>query len=326
MPPARPAPVALGVWPTPVEPAPRLATAVGLRPDDLRLKRDDLTGLGAGGNKVRKLEHLCGRALADGATVLVTTGAAQSNHARLTAAAAARLGLDAVLVLHGSPGDARGNLLLDELLGARIVWAGDVDQDGLDRAAADVAGELRRDGAVPAVLPYGGSDAVGARGYVAAGRELARQVPDAVHVVAAVGSGGTMAGLVGALGVGAVLGVDTGATTDGRDRVAGLLRGLLADDPDLAAAADDPAGLRLRDDQIGDGYATLAPGARRALAVAARTSGLVLDPIYTARALAGLIAAVADGDVRPGERTVLLHSGGVPGLFAHAADALLAQG
>jgi D-cysteine desulfhydrase len=326
MPPARPAPVALGVWPTPVEPAPRLATAVGLDPDDLWVKRDDLTGLGAGGNKVRKLEHLCGRALEDGATVLVTTGAAQSNHARLTAAAAARLGLDVVLVLHGAPGDARGNLLLDELLGARIVWAGDVDQDGLDRAARDAADELRESGAVPAVLPYGGSDAVGARGYVTAGEELVRQVPGAVHVVAAVGSGGTMAGLVAALGTRTVLGVDTGATTDAGVRVRRLLAGLLADDPGLPAAGDDPAGLRLRDDQVGDGYATLAPGARRALVTAARTSGLVLDPIYTARALAGLTAAVADGDVRPGERTVLLHSGGVPGLFAHAAGVLLAQG
>ncbi len=326
MPPAHPSPVPLGAWPTPVEPAPRLATAIGLDPDDLWIKRDDLTGLGAGGNKVRKLEHLCGRALEDGATALVTTGAAQSNHARLTAAAAARLGLDAVLVLHGAPGDARGNLLLDELLGARIVWAGDVDQDGLDRAARDVAAELREAGAVPAVLPYGGSDAVGARGYVTAGEELVRQLPGAVHLVAAVGSGGTMAGLVAALGTRTVLGVDTGATTDAGVRVRRLLGGLLADDPGLAAAGDDPEGLRLRDDQVGEGYATLAPGARRALVTAARTSGLVLDPIYTARALAGLTAAVADGDVRPGERTVLLHSGGVPGLFAHAAGALLAQG
>lgn len=323
---SRPAPVPLGAWPTPVEPAPRLGVAIGLGPDDLWIKRDDLTGLGAGGNKVRKLEHLCGRALADGATTLVTTGAAQSNHARLTAAAGARLGLDVVLVLKGAPDEAVGNLLLDELLGARQVWAGDVDDDGLDRAAGAAADELRASGAVPSVLPYGGSDALGARGYVTAGEELRAQVPGLVHVAAAIGSGGTVAGLVGALGTAVVLGVDTGATADGRDRVARLLAGLVADDPALPGAGDDPAGLRIREDQVGDGYSTLAPAARAALRTAARAEGIVLDPIYTARALAGLVAAVADGDVRPGERTVLLHSGGVPGLFAHAAGDLLADG
>lgn len=325
-------PVLLGTWPTPVEPAPRLAEAIGLRAGDLWIKRDDLIGLGAGGNKVRKLEHLCARAQAEEATVLVTTGAAQSNHARLTAAAAARLGLGAVLVLRGGPVQARGNLLLDGLLGARIVWAGDVDDAGLDEAAARAADEVRADGGVPSLLPYGGSDAVGARGYVTAGEELRAQVPGLAHVAAAVGSGGTVAGLVAALGSPVVLGVDTGATADGRARTGRLLADVLEDDPGLpgAGAGFDPArpadGLRLREDQIGDGYSTLAPGARRALVLAARTEGLVLDPIYTARALAGLIAAVQDGDVRPGEPTVFLHSGGAPGLFAHEADALLAAG
>jgi D-cysteine desulfhydrase len=323
-------PVLLGTWPTPVEAVPRLAEAIGLEPGDLWLKRDDLGGLGAGGNKVRKLEHLCARAIAEGADVLVTTGAAQSNHARLTAAAAARLGLGVVLVLRGSPGPAVGNLLLDELLGARIVWAGDVDDDGLDAAAARAAEDVRAEGGVPSLLPYGGSDRVGARGYVTAGEELRAQVPGLAHVAVAVGSGGTMAGLAAALGPGAVLGVDTGATADGRARTAGLLAALLADDPGLpAAAGPTDAGalegeLRLRADQVGEGYSTLAPGARHALALAARTEGVVLDPIYTARALAGLIAAVRDGDVRPGRPTVLLHSGGVPGLFAHPSDALRA--
>ncbi|MDV9178641.1 pyridoxal-phosphate dependent enzyme, partial [Streptomyces sp. W16] len=121
--------VDLATFPTPVEPAPRLATAIGLGPDDLWIKRDDLTGLGGGGNKIRKLEWTVGAALAEGADTLVTTGAQQSNHARLTAAAGARLGLAVVLVLRGSPGVSRsGNLALDGLFGARIAWAGDVDQ------------------------------------------------------------------------------------------------------------------------------------------------------------------------------------------------------
>ncbi|MGW1607746.1 pyridoxal-phosphate dependent enzyme, partial [Streptomyces eurythermus] len=129
-------PVPLGTFPTPVEPAPRLAAALGLEPDDLWVKRDDLTGPGGGGNKVRKLEWTVGAALAEGADTLVTTGAPQSNHARLTAAAGARLGLDVVLVLRGSPGGSRsGNLALDGLFGARIAWAGEVDRAALDATA-----------------------------------------------------------------------------------------------------------------------------------------------------------------------------------------------
>lgn len=324
MPPSRPDPVALAAWPTPVEPAPRLSEALGLRPSDLVLKRDDLTGLGGGGNKVRKLEHLVARAVEQGATTLVTTGAPQSNHARLTAAAAARLGLDAVLVLPGNAAPARGNLLLHGLLGAQLVWAGEVDEEGLADAAARAGDAVRERGGVPAILPFGGSDPVGARGYVTAGEELRAQVPDLAHVVVALGSGGTMAGLVAALGPDRVLGVDTGATPDGPERVARLVAGLVQDDPTLLGDAQAPGAtdLRIRADQVGDGYGTATPGAVAALRLAARTAGVVLDPIYTARALAGLRAAVADGDVRPGQRTVFLHSGGLPGLFAHDLDDL----
>jgi D-cysteine desulfhydrase len=121
-------PIRLATWPTPLEAGPQLARALGLDPGDLWLKRDDLSGLGGGGNKVRKLEWTCAAALAEGARTLVTSGAAQSNHARLTAAAGARLGLDVVLVLSGTPDRAgAGNLVLDGLFGARTVWAGDGD-------------------------------------------------------------------------------------------------------------------------------------------------------------------------------------------------------
>ncbi len=165
----------LGTWPTPLEPAPRLARALGLGPDGLWGKRDDLTGLGGGGNKIRKLEWLCGAALSEGATTLVTTGAPQSNHARLTAAAAARLGLGAVLVLAGAPGSsASGNLALDGLFGARVVWAGSAGGGALAATAAEVAQRLRSRGEVPALLPFGGSSVTGARGYVECGREPLR--------------------------------------------------------------------------------------------------------------------------------------------------------
>ncbi|MFH8773649.1 pyridoxal-phosphate dependent enzyme [Streptomyces sp. NPDC085866] len=305
-------PVQLGTFPTPVEPAPRLASALGLGPDDLWVKRDDLTGLGGGGNKIRKLEWLAGAALAEGADTLVTTGAAQSNHARLTAAAAARLGLDAVLVLRGSPGRSRsGNLALDGLLGARLAWAGDVDQAGLDAAAAEVCAGLRADGARPALIPFGGSSTLGARGYVRCGEELREQVPDLRTAVVALGSGGTMAGLVAALGTESVLGVDVGALADPAAAVEEFAAPLTAE----KVAADR---LRVRRDQVGSGYAALTGPVAEALRLAARTEGIILDPTYTGRALAGLAAAVREGDVRPGEKTVFVHTGGLPGLFGHA--------
>ncbi|WP_225825742.1 pyridoxal-phosphate dependent enzyme [Streptomyces naphthomycinicus] len=312
-------PVPLGTFPTPVEPAPRLAAALGLGPDDLWVKRDDLTGLGGGGNKIRKLEWTVGAALAEGADTLVTTGAPQSNHARLTAAAAARLGLDAVLVLRGTPGVSRsGNLALDGLLGARLHWAGDVDRAGLDTVADEVCARLREKGARPALIPFGGSSTLGAQGYVRCGEELRAQVPGLRTAVVALGSGGTMAGLVAALGAESVLGVDVGALADPAAAAARFAAPLTAE----RVTGDR---LRVRRDQVGDGYATLTGPAADALRLAARTEGIVLDPVYTGRALAGLAAAVRDGGVRPGERTVFVHTGGLPGLFGHAEAVAYAE-
>jgi D-cysteine desulfhydrase len=304
-------PAVLGSWPTPLEAAPQLARALGLGVTDLWVKRDDLTGLGGGGNKVRKLEWLCGAALARGADTLVTCGARQSNHARLTAAAGARLGLRVVLVLAGSardPGD--GNVALDGLLGASVVWAGDVAHEALDPLASDILDQLRQKGARPELIPYGGSSVLGARGYVACGRELLHQAPDLVTVVTALGSGGTMAGLVHALGAGRVLGVDCGTIEQPAETVRTLVGG-------LAGAAPDPTALRIRLDHVGAGYAVLTEPVMAALTLAARAEGLILDPIYTGRALAGLMSAVAEDEIKPGERTILLHSGGLPGLFGH---------
>ena len=255
----------------------------------------------------------------DGATVLVTTGAPQSNHARLTAAAAARLGLDVVLVLGGSPGASRsGNLALDGLFGAAVVWAGAADDQALGAIAEQVAEELRQRGAVPAVIPFGGSSVLGARGYAECGRELLAQQPDLETVVVAVGSGGTMAGLVAALGSARVLGVHCGAIADPARTVSELASG-------LSGAPVAPQALRLRLDQVGDGYGALTEGTMAALTLAARTEGIVLDPIYTGRAMAGLIAAVKDGDIAAGQPTIFLHSGGLPGLFGHAATITAAE-
>jgi L-cysteate sulfo-lyase len=290
----------LGVWKTPLEPAPRLAERLGLDAGDLWIKRDDWLGHGGGGNKLRKLEHLVGEAVAAGATTLVTSGAAQSNYARLTAASARRLGLDVVLVLHR--GEGTGNLTLDAIFGAEIVWDGDPEA-----IAANLPGAV--------VLPYGGSSAVGARGYVTCAEELLEQAPDVRHVVVGVGSGGTMAGLVGGLGAERVLGVDSGAVSDPVERVAGFVK-------ELGASAE---GLRLRLDQVGPGYEELTDAARQAIDDAGRCEGLILDPVYTAKAMAGLAAAISDGDIKPGEKTVFVHTGGLPGLFGHPYAAQLAS-
>jgi D-cysteine desulfhydrase len=287
---------------------------LGLRPGDLWVKRDDLTGLGGGGNKVRKLEHLCHEALRAGATVLVTSGAAQSNHARLTAAAAARLGLGCVLVLAGSPPAAPiGNVALDRLLGADIVWVPDADDLELTGRSEEVARRLADEGQQVTLIPYGGSSVTGALGYVDCGRELLDQMPGFRHVVVAVGSGGTMAGLVAALGPDRVLGVDAGALSDPDGRVRELVEGLA----DAGAGPRRRGPFRLRPDQVGPGYGILTPQAGNALRAAARCEGLVLDPVYTAKALSGLAAAVADGDVVAGEPVIFVHTGGVPGLFGH---------
>ena len=302
--------VSLGSWPTPLEPMPRLAESLGLRPEDLYIKRDDLIGLGAGGNKVRKLEWTVGDALAGGADTLVTTGAAQSNHARLTAAAGARLGLRTVLVLAGQPGDSRsGNIAVDGLFGAQIRWSGNVDHEGLEQLAADVADQLRHEGSQPVVIPFGGSSATGVRGYAEAGRELLVQAPDVDTVVVAVGSGGTMAGLLSVLDASRVLGVHTGAVADPAKTVASLAG--------QAGISVDPSRLRIALDQVGGGYSILTEEVAAALDLAARTEGIVLDPIYTGRAMAALISAARDGEMRPGTKTIFVHTGGLPGLFGH---------
>jgi D-cysteine desulfhydrase len=159
------------------------------------------------------------------------------------------------------------------------------------------------------IIPFGGSNAVGAQGYRLAGHEILEQCGGLDHVVCAVGSGGTMAGLVAALGAGRILGVHTGAISDPRAQVVGLLT-------DMGETVQ-PDALRIRVDQVGSGYESLTPNAGHALRTAARTEGLILDPIYTARALAGLIVEIADKGIGAGEKVVFLASGGLPGLFGH---------
>ncbi|QWC85750.1 pyridoxal-phosphate dependent enzyme [Nocardioidaceae bacterium] len=302
-----PGPVRLMATPTPLEEAPRLAAALGLAPDQLLLKRDDLGGVGAGGNKLRKLEVLCAEATAAGARTLVTTGAAQSNHARATAAVGARLGFDVVLVLAGHPPQhpARGNLLIDELCGATVLWAG---ERSLAVAADEAVAALAVKDARPFLVPYGGSSATSIAGYAICAHELLATRRDLAEVWCAVGSGGTMAGLVSVLGPARVVGVDTGATSDGRAAVHRLL--------DAAGHHVDADDLRLVEDQVGEGYGRLSDGVHDAVRLLARTEGVIVDGTYVGRAAAGLAAAARAGTLPDGP-VVLLHSGGLPGLLGH---------
>lgn len=308
---AEPAAVSLGTWPTPLESAPRLSAEIGLAPDALWIKRDDLMGLGGGGNKIRKLQWTCSRALEAGARTLVTSGAPQSNHARLTAAAAARLGLKVVLVLAGEPTEHErlsGNLVLDALFGASIEWLPGGDEDALSARVDEVAAELESTGQHPAVIPFGGSTPLTTNAYLDVAREIRSQGVDPDHVVVALGSGATMTGLVRGFGARRVLGVHCGAVTDPDATVRALFP---PHDP-------APTNLRIRTDQVGAGYGNLTPNVIAAMTLAARTEGIVFDPVYTGRALAGLIAEISDGHIDPESSVVLMHTGGLPGLFGSA--------
>ena len=309
-----PARTPLAHLPTPAVPADRLGAALGLPAGALWIKHDDLTGVAGGGNKVRKLEHLATAAVAAGADTLVTGGGRQSNHVRLTAAVANRLGLAATVVLASAPPDQpTGNVVLDEVLAPDIVWAGDLDYYGLEDAIAAESERLAGEGRRPYLIPVGGASAVGALGYVHAAHELDAQVPDQPLVVVADGSGGTHAGLVAGFGDhGRVLGVDVGTRPDLDEAV-----------PAMAAATADLAGrprptgtVRVDHDRIGPGYGAPSDACREALDLAARTEGVLLDPVYTGKGMAGLIAAVRDGGIDGSRPTVFLHTGGLPALFS----------
>ena len=312
MPPPR---AALAAWPTPLEPAPRLSEELGV---EVWLKRDDVGSLGLMGNKVRKLEFLLGDALARGASAVVTLGAPQSNHARATAAAAARLGLRAVLVMGGDEpaGPPSGNLLLDELFGADVRWAGTEDWAELAALVASIAAEL--DGYA---MPAGGSSPVGALGFAAAYEELLGQLDTAglspARVYHASTSGGTHAGLMlgHALAPGgpAPVGFDVGQIVpDARGLVAWLANeagALLGAAPGLTEA---DAHLDLS--QLGAGYGAFTDEGLEAIRLLARLEGVVLDPVYSGKGFAGLIADARAGRVEG--PVVFWHTGGGPSLFA----------
>jgi D-cysteine desulfhydrase family pyridoxal phosphate-dependent enzyme len=310
--------VRLAQLPTPLEPMDRFSEWLG--GPRVLVKRDDLTGLALGGNKARKLEFLCGEAQADGCDVLVTGGGAQSNHARMTAAAANRLGFDCHLAVGGKePGLYSGNLLLDRVLGATLHFTGADSYYDVESAIGEVAAQLAADGRRPFAMPIGGASVTGAAAFAWAADELLAQVDEGGHgsvdwIVVADGSGGTHAGLLAGLGGRAhVLGVDVGTRPD-LDEVIPRLAVEAAARAGRVAPRDE---LVLDRSRFGDGYGAVTDGALEAIERVAGLEGVILDPVYTGKAMAGLIGATRDGRFGAGDTVVFWHTGGAVALFAH---------
>lgn len=311
--------VSIAQLPTPIEPLSRLSAKLG--GPQLWIKRDDQTGLATGGNKARKLEFLIAEALAQDADTLITCGAAQSNHARQTAAAAAKFGLDCTLVLSGEEvQEPRGNLLLDRLFGADVVWAGDQPiPERLEEVAEDVRARAHR----PYVIPLGGSNPIGAAGYVVAMEELLGQCTESAaafdHMVLATGSGGTQAGLVAAaraLGYGSrILGISVSLDADTLCSQLAEITTATAKHLGLSLVFA-PEDFEVEDRYLGGGYGVVGDLERSAIHVMAQTEGLLLDPVYTGRAFGGLLDLIEQGAFTPEDRVLFWHTGGVASLFA----------
>ncbi|WP_410621732.1 D-cysteine desulfhydrase family protein [Amycolatopsis sp. cmx-8-4] len=317
--------VDLGGWPTPLHEAPRLGEALGL--PNLLLKRDDVHPLGAGGNKLRKLEYHLGAALEAGADTVITFGALQTNHGRQTAAACAKLGLRCELVLTAKvprDGDAyehSGNIPLDWLFGATVHVCADGEETGrtYDRLVADAAQEGRK----IAMVPVGGSNDLGALGYVRATYELATQLAERgierAHLVVPHASGGTAAGVALAAGLLGGLGVGVACVSHPLDEATQNLRELTSGAAKLLGV--DPPSLdhvRLGDATLGPGYGIPTDAVWDALRLFGRTEGVVLDPVYTGKVAAALVEWA--GHFAPDDHVVFLHTGGMPGLYGYAPE------
>ncbi len=312
--------VTLADLPTPLEEAPRLARHIGL--SRLLIKRDDQTGLAMGGNKARKLEYDFADVLKKGSDVVVTVGGAQSNHARMTAAAARKLGLDAKLVLGGLDVDEfQGNMLLDVLFGAEIRFLKNDDDNDHLAAAMDVwVRELTQQGRKPYALPIGGSTGLSALGYVRAMRELTGQFGQGpVQIILAVGSCGTLAGvLLGAhmyMTRARVVGISVSRTSD---RIETATAALIKEAAGILNLKEFPTQRAVETyDTYHQEYGAFTDSAKDAIIACARLEGLLLDPVYTGKAMAGLIDLVRKGVLDKNIPTIFLHTGGLPILFAY---------
>jgi len=315
----------IAVLPTPLQHAPRLTAALG--GPQIYIKRDDLTGLALGGNKTRKLEYLVADAKAKGATHLITLGGEQSNHVRQTAAAARLAGMQAVLIL-ASPvpePEVQGNLLLDVLLGAKYHVIESMTER--DEAIATISEEISSKGGVPYVIPVGGSNAIGALGYVSAMLELSYQLweqgvsPTAMYFGS--GSGGTQGGIeLGARLFGLDFDLRGVMVSPDIDAKRAQMGKILDETAELLGVKNpvDVAEVTLLDNYLGAGYGIPTEGGLEAIELLARTEGILLDTVYTAKAFSALVDEVRKGRYSADDTIVFLHTGGSPALFAKVPD------
>ncbi|KZN30135.1 hypothetical protein N480_04090 [Pseudoalteromonas luteoviolacea S2607] len=313
----------LGFFPTPIMPLKNLSRHLG--GPEILIKRDDLTGLALGGNKTRKLEFIFGEAIKKGSDSVITAGAQQSNHCRQTAAAAAQLGLECHLLLGGiQPAQINGNLLLDKLFGAHIHWTKE-HRKGEDIPSVQEA--LVAQGKNPYVIPYGGSNELGACGFVNAGMELSEQLDyhSLSHIFFASSSGGTHAGLMIAKSMLNASFNLVGVQID-KDELDGC--SFKAQINELANQTCHFLGLDtcyeegevvLDNRYLGGGYGVIGTAEQHAIELLAHTEGILLDPVYTARAMAALIDSVQSGELDNTKQVLFWHTGGTPSLFSYAS-------
>ncbi|WP_376095866.1 D-cysteine desulfhydrase [Roseomonas sp. CCTCC AB2023176] len=323
--------IRLGHMPTPLEPMERLTKHLFPNGDGptLWIKRDDATGLSTGGNKTRKLEYLMADAVAQGADVVITQGATQSNHARQTAAACAKLGIECQILLEDRTGytdpayTQSANVMMDRLHGASISRR----PGGADMQAEMevVAEDLRKAGRKPYVIPGGGSNPVGTLGYVTCALELVNQANEIGlridHLVHATGSAGTQAGLVaGLVGLNSginLLGIGVRAPREKQEANVLALAQRTADHIGLPAGTIRAEHVRANCDYVGQGYGIPTEGMVEAIKLLARMEGILLDPVYSGKGMAGLLDLLRKGQFKTGENIVFLHTGGQVGLFGY---------
>jgi 1-aminocyclopropane-1-carboxylate deaminase/D-cysteine desulfhydrase-like pyridoxal-dependent ACC family enzyme len=312
--------VPLATESTPLAPLARLRKALGPDCPQLLIKRDDLLSFAMGGNKVRKMQAVAAEAVAARTDTLITCGGVQSNHARVTAAAGAVLGLRVILVVNGTrPDPPTGNARLDEIFGADVRYV--AARDERDAAMADIAAALQREGRRPFVIPLGASTPTGALGFARGVGEIAVAGVKADAIVHATSSGGTQSGLIAGCALFGlrtrVLGISADDPAPSLQRTIGALVTQIAERLGAAPSsvgADQP--IDVDDRFVGDGYGIPTAASTEALELVARTEGIMLDPVYTAKAMAGLLARIRAGEFGKNETIVFWHTGGVPGLFA----------